>query len=331
MKIDVFNHIMTADALDRIAAFCPPHFPKILAGIPTMLDVDARLRHIEPFEDYSQVLSASNPVIDDWAGPDDTPALARTINEGMAAICAAQPDRFPGWIATLPMNNPDEALKEIDRAVRDGGACGIQIYSNVGGKPLDLPEFQPVFARMAELDKPIWLHPIRPPTHADYAAEETSRFDIWWALGWAYETSAAMARIVFSGVFGRHPELKIVAHHWGAYIPHADGRMEPNWSDGVMIAGEADGPLWKGGRSLRDSFRLFYGDTAMFGGQAASQCGLAFFGAERSVFATDYPFDKEAGMLNLRGTIDVIDALDCSEDDRRQIYERGPLMLLGEG
>ena len=81
---------------------------------------------------------------------------------------------------------------------------------------------------------------------------------------------------------------------------------------------------------MRDSFQLFYGDTAMFGGQAASQCGLAFFGAEHSVFATDYPFDKEAGMLNLKGTIDVIESLDCSDADRRQIYELGPRMLLGE-
>lgn len=329
MKIDVFNHIMSADALDKLAAFVPPHFVRVLNGIPTMLDVDERLRHIEPFDDYRQVLSASNPVIDDWAGPEDTPGLARAINRGMADICAAHPDRFPGWIATLPMNNPDEALREIDRAVRDGGACGIQIYSNVRGKPLDLPEFQPVFARMAELDRPIWLHPIRPMTHPDYATEETSQFDIWWALGWAYETSAAMARIVFSGVFERHPDLKIVAHHWGAYIPHADGRMEPSWSDGVMIAG-AERPLWKGKRSLRDSFKLFYGDTAMFCGQAASQCGLAFFGAEHSVFATDYPFDKEAGMINLKGTIDVIESLECSDADRRQIYELGPRMLMGE-
>ena len=90
-----------------------------------------------------------------------------------------------------------------------------------------------------------------------------------------------------------------------------------------MIAG-AERPLWKGERSLRDSFKLFYGDTAMFGGAAASQCGLAFFGAEHSVFATDYPFDKEAGMLNLKGTIDVIESLDCSAEDRRQILRARP-------
>ena len=329
MKLDVFNHIHPASFIERLASYVPDYLIKGMLGMTTMHDVDARLKHLEPFEDYCQILSAANPAIDDWAGPDETPALARLLNDGLAAISAAHPDRFPGYIASLPMNNPDAALVEIDRSVRDGGASGIQIYSNVAGKPLDRPEFEPIFARMAELGRPIWLHPIRGPHHADYASEEQSEFDIWWGLGWAYETSAAMARLVFSGLFERHPDLKVVAHHWGGYIPHADGRMEPHWQNGIAISAAA-GPLWEGkSRSLRDSFKMFYGDTVMFGGRPASQCGLDFFGAGHSVFATDYPFDPEQGAFLIRETIKVIDSLDCSDEDRRIMYEVNPKLMLG--
>ena len=331
MKIDTFNHIMPPAFIDRLETFAPPFLIKVIRAIPTIHDVDARLRHVEPFNDYQQILAAGNPVIDDWAGPEDTPALARLVNDEMAKIAAAHPDRFPGYIATLPMNNPDAALAEIERAVYNGGASGIQIYTNVAGRPLDEPEFYPIFERMAQLDKAIWLHPIRGPNFADYRTEESSKFDVWWGLGWPYETSAAMARIVFSDVFEKLPDLKVVAHHWGAYIPHAEGRLGPNWERGMMVSDTFDGePLWHNkSRSLLDSFKLFYGDTAMFGAKAASQCGLDFFGADHSTFATDYPFDYEHGMRNLQLTIEVVDSLRCTEEERHMVYEEIPRMLLG--
>src|SRR5439155_1162174 len=122
-------------------------------------------------------------------------------------------------------NNPDAAVREIDRAIDDLQATGVQIYTNVAGRPLDSPEYQPIFDRMAQRDLPIWMHPARPAAFADYAGEKRSKFDMWWAFGWPYETSVAMGRLVFSGIFDRHPGLKIITHHLGAMVPFCAGRV----------------------------------------------------------------------------------------------------------
>jgi aminocarboxymuconate-semialdehyde decarboxylase len=205
--------------------------------------------------------------------------------------------------------------------VRDLGALGVQIHSNVGGKALDQPEFFPVFDRMRQLAKPVWLHPGRPMSHPDYLAEDHSMYEIFWGLGWAYETSAAMARLVFSGMLDKLPGLKIIAHHWGAYIPHAEGRI-PHWEGRSSQSVEHPyGPLKERlKRPAMEYFKSFYADTAMFGARAASQAGLEFFGAGHSLFATDCPYDREGGRIFIRDTIKVIEELRCTAAEREQIY-----------
>jgi aminocarboxymuconate-semialdehyde decarboxylase len=330
MKIDVFNHVLPPPLLERLATIMPGPPVQRWRTIKTLYDVEARVRMLDEFGDYRQVLSLGQPPLDEVAGPDQTPDLARIGNDGMAAMCRARPDRFPGFIASLPMNNPDAAVKEIDRAVRDLGALGVQVHTNVGGKALDQPEFFPVFDRMRQLGKPIWLHPGRPMNHPDYLAEDYSMYEIWWGLGWAYETSAAMARLVFSGMLDKLPGIKIIAHHWGAYIPHAEGRI-PHWEGRSSQSTEhVYGPLKeKLKRPAMQYFKEFYGDTAMFGARAASQAGLEFFGAGHSVFATDCPYDREGGRLFIRDTIQVLNSLRCTAAEREQIYRGNAEALLG--
>ena len=332
MKIDVFNHVFPPALFDRLQDYLPARQIARMKGLATLYDVDARLRLLDEFGDYRQVLSLSQPPLDEIAGPDDTPALARLANDGMAAICRAHPDRFPGFVASLPMNHAEAAVGEIDRAVGALGAMGVQIHSNVGGHALDEAGFFPVFERMHQLGKPIWLHPARPIGHPDYLAEDHSRYDIWWGLGWAYETSAAMARMVFSGLFDRLPGLRVIAHHWGAYIPHAEGRL-PHWERRESQSDErAYGPLADGlARPALDYFKSFYADTAMFGARAASQAGLDFFGPDRSLFASDCPFDHEGGRIFIRDTIAVVDSLRCADADREKIYRGNAERLLGLG
>ncbi len=192
MKLDIFNHIFPPPFFARLEELLPSGPIKRWKTIPTLYDIDARLRMLDEFGDYQQILSLSQPPLDAIAGPDQTPALARLANDGMAELCRAHGDRFPSFIASPPMNNAGAAVAEIERAIAELGACGVQIHSNVDGKALDAPEYYPVFERIAELGRPAFLHPARPMSHADYLAEDVSKFEIFWGIGWAYETSAAM-------------------------------------------------------------------------------------------------------------------------------------------
>src|SRR5882757_8319658 len=137
----------------------------------------------------------------------------------MAELCARHPERFPTFVAALSMTDVGGSVKEARRAVKELGAGGIQIFTNIVGKPLDDPAFEPIFAAMAELDRPIWLHPGRTAAMSDYAAEPKSRYEMWWCFGWPYDTSVAMVRMVFCGLFDRYPRLNIITHHLGGMIP----------------------------------------------------------------------------------------------------------------
>src|SRR3989454_12708290 len=131
---------------------------KRISGIPYLVNVDLRFRIMDRYEGYVEVLTLANPPIEVVGGPDISPDLARLANDEMAALVERHPERFPAFVASLPMNHPDAVLREIDRALDTLGATGVQMFSNVAGRPLDLPEHRPLFARMAAPDLPIRLH-----------------------------------------------------------------------------------------------------------------------------------------------------------------------------
>ena len=332
MKIDIFPHILPRKYFERMLQVAPPGMAlqKRMAGIPALVDVDLRFRMMDRHEDYVQVLTLANPPLEVVARPGDSPDLARLANDEMAALVARHPDRFPGFVASLPMNNPDASLAEIDRAVRQLGATGVQIFTNVAGLPLDRPEFQPIFARMAEHRLPIWMHPARPATVADYAGEPRSKYDLWWAFGWPFETSVAMGRLVFSGLFDRHPELIVITHHLGAMIPFCAGRVGGGLD---QLGSRSDDPedaaaLGRLRRRPIDYFRMFYGDTALFGAWHAMESGLAFFGADHVLFGTDFPFDPEQGPGFIRDTIAAMERMRATDDEKARIYEGNARRLL---
>jgi predicted TIM-barrel fold metal-dependent hydrolase len=324
VKIDIFNHVLPKRYFDKMMEVAPRHkdMGKRARNIPALFDLDLRFRMMDQFGAYCQILSLASPPLEALAGPDTTPLLAAIANDGMAELVARYPDRFPAFVAALPMNNPAQAPEELHRAVTDLGARGLQIYSNAAGRPLDGPEFAPIFEAMAAYDLPILLHPARGASFPDYLGEEKSKYEIWWTFGRPYETSVAMARLVFSGLFDRLPNLKIVAHHMGGMIPYFEGRVGHGWDQlGTRTSDEDYGALLKALKKRPlDYFKMFYADTALFGAYSATRCGLDFFGVDQVLFASDAPFDPEGGTLYTRETIAVIDKLEITAEERARIF-----------
>ena len=332
MKIDIFPHIYPRRFAERILSASAPALDMAVRfrQIPVLTDLDLRFRIMDLYGDYVQVLTLCSPPIEALGTPQETPDLARLANDGMADLVEKYPGRFPGFVASVPMNNLDAALNEIDRAITELGATGIQIFSNVNERPLDEPEFQPLFARMAELNLPIWLHPARSPNFPDYQTEKRSRYDFWWVFGWPYETTIAMGRLVFSGIFDRHPDLMFITHHMGAMLPYFEGRAGPGLDQLGSRTEDADdaGALGRLRHRPLDYFRMFYGDTALFGALAATECGLAFFGADHLFFGTDMPFDPENGPGFIRETIRCVDQMQALPEEKAKIYEGNAKRLL---
>jgi aminocarboxymuconate-semialdehyde decarboxylase len=333
MKLDIFNHIFPRRFFDRMVEIAPKaaDMHKRVRAIPCIVDLDERFRIMDKFGDYQQVISLPSPPIEAFGLPPLSTELARLANDGMAELVAKYPQRFPAFVASLPMNDPQGLLKEAERSVKKLGAAGVQVFSNVNYRPLTAPETLPLFDLMAKLDKPIWLHPARGADFPDYRGEKKSHYEIWWTFGWPYETSVAMAHIVFAGLFDKHPNLKIITHHMGAMIPYFEGRVGPGWDQlGTRTSDEDYGALLK---SLKkrplDYFRMFYADTALFGARDATLCGLKFFGPERVLFASDSPFDPEKGSAYIRWTIEIVDALPISAAERHAIYEGNARRLIG--
>ncbi len=325
MKLDIFNHIFPQRFYERMLEVDPAatDMHKRVRAIPSIVDLDERFRFMDRFGDYQQIICLPHPPIEELGPPPLATELARLANDGMAELVREHRDRFAGFIAALPMNDPEGLLQETRRAIRELGAVGVQVYSNVLGRPLTDPATLPLFDLMAELDLPIWLHPARGAAFPDYVGERKSHYEIWWTFGWPYETSVAMAHIVFAGLFDKHPKLKIITHHMGGMIPYFEGRVGPGWDQLGTRTSDEDYRLLlkKLKRRPLDYFRMFYADTALFGAYAATVCGLKFFGADRVLFASDSPFDPEKGSAYIRWTIAIIDRLDLTPEQRHAIYE----------
>ena len=332
MKIDIFNHIFPKIYFDKMMKVNPDlvDIGKRVRSVPVLFDLDERFRCMDQFEDYAQIICLAAPPLEIVAGPDVTPNLARAANDGMAEYVGKYPDRFPGFIASMPMNNPDATLEEIDRAIKDLKAVGIQFFTNVKGKPLDLPEFKPLFEKMAAYDLPIWIHPARGANFPDYLTEQKSKYEIWWTFGWPYETSVMMARLVFIGYFDAFPNLKIITHHMGGMVPYFDGRVGPGWDQlGARTSDEDYSHILKDLKKPHlEYFKMFYADTALFGSLAGTVCGLAFFGVDQILFGSDSPFDPEKGPGYIRETIKIIEALPISDAERQKIFEGNAKRLL---
>ena len=326
-RIDAFAHVLPRGYLDRLEAhlenvMAPAQLAYYREGVfrfsPTLTDLDLRLRQLEAYGDYQQVLALAVPPLEEVGPPDVAARFARLANDEMAELVGSHRDRFVGFAAALPMNDVEASISELERATSELGALGAQVFTNVNGVPLDDPRFEPLFARVSALDKTVWLHPTRNAAWPDYATESRSDYGLWWSLGWPYETAAALSRLAYSGLMHRHPRLKVLAHHGAGMVPHFSARL-------------AMGP---GYRQVKDTlpkpplefFHRFYADTALFGAPHAVKCVIDFFGPDHVLFGTDMPLGPPHAV---EATIEDIESIGLEESDLSAVYTINARRLFG--
>ncbi|MCF8038716.1 MAG: amidohydrolase [Desulfohalobiaceae bacterium] len=330
MIIDGYTHILPEKyqtELEKKATFQDPksNTARYARTIPTLVNLEARFRVMDSFDEYMQVISVAAPPVYNIAPPETAVELCRIANDQIAETVFRYPDRFAAGIACLPMTDMEAALQEADRAVKELRLRAVEINTDITGKPLDSPEFYPLFEKMVELDRPIFLHPMREMSTPDYETEEYSKYRLWTQLGWPYVTSLAMARLVYSGIMERLPRLKIITHHCGGITPFLAGRIDWSYDFNEMRMGHRDVYLKE---KPIDYFRRFYFDTAVNGHTPSLQCGLSFAGIDQMLFATDLPFDNQNGHRLIRDTIQSIEEMGLSDADKSKLYRNNLIKLL---
>src|SRR5437868_8699810 len=330
--IDAFNHFSPKRYFDALveSPAGQKDIGKRVRGIPALYDLELRLKVVDQFPDYTQILSLGLPMVDRLWGPDRSTEMAKLANDGLAEVVAKHPDRFVGYSAVVPMNAPEAAAKEAERALKNG-ACAVQLGTNVNGGPIDGKEFWPLYEVIERSGKPILLHPSRTRAMPDYPTETYSKYEICSVLGWPYETGVTLSRFVFSKIMDTYPDLKIISHHLGGVIPYLEGRVAHSFDQlGVRTSDEDYGALLKRLRKRPyDYFKGFYGDTAVEGARAATICGIDFFTPDHTLFASDCPFDKEKGPGYIRDTIKVVESLGLAPADKEKICHRNAERIFG--
>ena len=321
-KIDVFCHILPERYLrerNARASFGGSQCGRYYQANPALTDLDLRFRVMDRHPDVAQLLTITGPNVESVTEPHDTVELSRIANDELAELVAEYPHRFVGAAACLPMNDVDAALREAERAIDELGFVGVEVFTDINGRPLDRPEFNPLYERMAEYDLPILLHPRHTNTTPDYEGEAASKYLVYTNFAWPYETSKAMGRLAFGGVLERLPTLKIITHHAGGLIPYFSKRVELSWDFNEKLMGYR-GDEAQTSKPPIEYYRMFYCDTAIQGNTPALMCAHDFFGADRMLFATDAPYDSRFGELVYEHTISAVEAMPIPDVEKGMIF-----------
>ncbi len=321
--IDVFCHILPPEYYEAAVKETTAQYHMFTRALnmKAMSDTAERRKILEQFPGYQQLPCLVSPPVEYFADKHKSPLIAALGNDCMKRIADSDSDLYPGFIAGIPANNVSASVEELKR-VKEMGAKGVQIFTHINGAPIDSEEFWPVYETCEMLDLPILLHPVGGLKTPEFVTEEMSKYELWWTIGWPYQTTVAISRLVFSGIFEDFPDIKIITHHVGGMIPMLAGRLE----NGLKLYGSRTGDALKEKLTKTklkgapvDSFKKFYADSASFGSAAAIECGLDFFGKDRILFATDMPFDPEQGPGYIDRTLKAIDTLNLTEDEKQAI------------
>jgi aminocarboxymuconate-semialdehyde decarboxylase len=242
---------------------------------PEMYDLHHRLREMDRKGIDVAALSLSTPSVYPWTGAAQV-EIARHVNDALAGICRAHPDRLIG-LATLPLSDIEASLSEIDRAVGELGMKGVAIGSNIGGAPLNDARFEPLWAKINRLRLPVFEHPMMPKD-----TSEMGEFELALRVGLIFDTTLVAARLIYSGIFERYPDFPyILAHTGGALIVLLE-RLD----NGYRLF--PDCRKYINQMPSKYAQRLYF-DTCAFG-EEALMLAHRTVGASQLLLGTDAPF-----------------------------------------
>ncbi len=320
--IDVYSHILTPKYMETLKKYGVDVRERV--SVKTLWDVEERFRFMDRFPGLKQVIvPGGTPAIKATAAQEAE--LARIANDEVAELLTRHPDHFIGAAALLPLQDPEETLRETERAVKELHMQGVHLPTPALGRPLDRPEFLLLYEKMCQYDLPIWVHPTR-PAFPEYPGESGSVYDTFCIWGWPYESTIAMTRLVLSNVMARYPALKIVIHHAGAMVPFFSDRIVNTYGVAPGMGRQDHTRNVKG--DVLAHFRRFYVDTALNGSTPGLMCAYAFYGADHMLFGTDAPYDAQNGFITTRDTITSIEAMAISEVEKQKIFEQNALRLM---
>ncbi|MDZ4752531.1 MAG: amidohydrolase family protein [Flavobacteriales bacterium] len=327
MKIDTHTHLMPKNLPDWSKKFgygsfihLDHHrdgFARMMQGEKFFREIASncwdpalRIEEYATFQTKVQVVCTIPVLFAYWAKPEDCMEVSRFLNDDLAEAFHKFPKNYVG-LATLPMQDPELAVKEIDRC-RKIGFRGIQIGSNVNGKNLNEPFFFPIWEALEKNNMCVLVHPWEM-----MGQDQMARYWLPWLVGMPAETSRAVCSLIFGGIFDKFPGIRFnFAHAGGSFIPTI-GRIEHGFNcrpDLVAL----DNPV-----NPREYLGKFWVDSATHDPQLLKYI-IEVVGSEKITLGTDYPFplgDLEIGKF--------ISEMDITQEDRDNIFYKAPLEWLG--
>ena len=322
--IDVHTHMLTEQYLELLSAHSGPKYERkptragqdslymhgapFMTLMPEMWDYDARIRDMDAAGVDLAIVSLTCP--NAYFG-DESISLkaAQMVNDDMAGQRRARPDRI-AWFASLPWQYADAAVAELDRALADG-AVGVMVIANIDGMDLTDPAFEPVWAAIDRLGLPVLVHPTAPLGTPDMRLDE---FGLVPPVGFMFDTTLAIARMIYAGFFDRYPSVKIIASHGGATLPYLAGRLDRCHE---MIPACAEVISDKPSSYLE---RIYY-DSVVYAPEALDLC-LKVGGTENVLYGSDSPHNigDMAGCLARVNALDTTTAARVRDGNAKRIF-----------
>jgi predicted TIM-barrel fold metal-dependent hydrolase len=334
-RIDSYCHfsvMRVIDFLEKASGVSPHIFRSLFANTPALINIEKRLALMDECGIDLSILAPlpwleTTPPV--HANPKLCAEAARLFNDELAIVVNKWPDRFIG-VALLPTTDPEVMLEEFERAVRKLKLVGGFFVVGPTVKPPDHPHYEILYKKAVELNVPLWIHPSRPPEYPDYVGEKISQYQVWQTLSWLLDSSTAMVRLVFSGVYERYPDLKLIIHHHGALVPLFAKRMQYGWDYFEQNTGKKQPtPI---SRPYIDHFKKFYCDTATQGHEPLIlKMAYDFFGQDHILFGSDGPMDATGGRAFTLDAKKSVEDIGLSKADREKIFSQNILRLLKRG